>query len=261
MRTPERVINLNTGDAILAKCGNYFLEQSKDDCLKWIICTPAYRDFQLLKKKMKNDNEYIWYASYGSNISKDRFLCYIKGGKPNGSQKEYKGCTNKSLPIENEEIYIKSELYFAKKSGTWNGGGVGFIKVNFDENSETLGRMYLITKEQFVEVVKQETNFNGELNIDFEKAIQNGNLIFRENSWYGNLVYLGNQNDKPIFTFTNAKNLNNEINPPDKNYLKTIANGLKETYKIDENEIEDYLKSKSGIIGNKIENEIKEIFE
>lgn len=30
-RTPEKLFNLNTGDAVLAKCSNYFFEQTKDD--------------------------------------------------------------------------------------------------------------------------------------------------------------------------------------------------------------------------------------
>lgn len=30
-RTPERVLSLSTGDAVLAKCGSYFFEQTKDD--------------------------------------------------------------------------------------------------------------------------------------------------------------------------------------------------------------------------------------
>lgn len=30
-RTPEKVLRLNTGDAVLAKCSNYFFEQTKDD--------------------------------------------------------------------------------------------------------------------------------------------------------------------------------------------------------------------------------------
>lgn len=30
-RTPERVLNLTTGDAVLAKCSNYFFEQTKGD--------------------------------------------------------------------------------------------------------------------------------------------------------------------------------------------------------------------------------------
>jgi hypothetical protein len=29
--------------------------------------------------------------------------------------KKYLGCSDKSLPIDKEEIYINSELYFAKK--------------------------------------------------------------------------------------------------------------------------------------------------
>ena len=208
---------------------------------------------------MKDNKEYIWYASYGSNISRNRFLCYIQGGKPIGSQKEYAGCTDKSLPLDDEEIYIKSELYFAKKSKTWNGGGVGFIKTALDEKVNTFGRMYLITKEQFEEVVKQETNYKGKLSIDYKLAIKNGNLVFRENTWYGNLIYLGQKRDFPIFTFTNESNLEKEINPPHKDYVKMIAIGIQEIYNIGGIDLVEYFKSKIGITGEKIENDIKEI--
>jgi len=203
--------------------------------------------------------EKIWYASYGSNILEDRFNCYIKGGKPNGSNNLYKGCTDKTLPTESEEIYIKSELYFANKSKSWNGSGVGFIKTDFDENKTTLGKMYLITREQFIEVVKQETNNNGELNIDFEKAQKSGSLVFREKSWYGNLLYLGEQNGNPIFTFTNERNLTDKINAPNKEYLSMIISGLKETYNLSDTAIKEYFEGMEGIKGNPIENELEKL--
>ncbi len=201
----------------------------------------------------------VWYASYGSNLLEERFNCYIKGGQPKGSNNFYKGCTDKTLPTENEEIFIKRELYFAKKSKSWNGSGVGFIKTNFDENKTTLGRMYLITKEQFVEVVKQETKNNGDLSIDFEKAKKSGSVTFRENSWYGNLLYLGEQNGNPIFTFTNERNLNDKLNAPKKEYLSMIICGIKETYNLSDLEIKAYLEDIQGIKGNPIEKELEKI--
>lgn len=207
---------------------------------------------------MIKEIKHIWYASYGSNILESRFHCYIAGGKPNGSSKTYIGCSDKTLPEEKEDIIIKSELYFAKKSKSWNNGGVAFINPNFDDNKETLARMYLITTEQFIDVIKQEINNNGELNIDFERVIKNGSLTFKEKSWYGEILYLGNQNEHPIFTFTNEKYLTDFVNPPSIEYLKVIINGLKETYNMNDIEINEYFKNKLGIQGFEIENELKE---
>lgn len=198
---------------------------------------------------MKN-TEYIWYASYGSNLLASRFNCYIQGGKPNGSKKTYQGCRNKNPPIDNQETYISSELYFAKKSQTWNDGGVCFISNNFGQSKEALARMYLITKEQFIDVVKQENRNSQDLQIDFEKVISEGGIVFKKDAWYGKIIYLGNQDDHPIFTFTHEIDIV-EKNKPNEDYLKTIIEGIKDTFpNFNEFDIEDYLNSKQGIIGN-----------
>ncbi|AXT62295.1 hypothetical protein D1816_18645 [Aquimarina sp. AD10] len=208
---------------------------------------------------MSKEIKHIWYASYGSNILESRFHCYIRGGQPIGSKKNYKGCSDKTLPKANEEIYINSELYFAKRSKSWNSCGVGFINTKFSDDIQTFGRMYLITSEQYIEIVKQETNHQGELLIDFKKAKEKGSLIFKEKSWYGNLLYLGEQNDNSIFTFTNEKNLIKEINPPSEEYLLTIINGLKETYNLSEIEIKEYFENLPGIKGYEIEKKLTEL--
>jgi len=91
----------------------------------------------------------------------ERFLCYIRGGQPKGRPDIYEGCRNKDLPEDDEDLYISSRLYFAKKSKGWNSGGVGFISNEFNNKNQALARMYLITKEQFVDVVKQETKYLG----------------------------------------------------------------------------------------------------
>jgi hypothetical protein len=119
--------------------------------------------------------------------------------------------------------------------------------------------MYLITAEQFIEIVKQENNFEEELLIDFNKVIENGSLLINKDSWYGTLLYLGEEDGNPIFTFTNTKNLIEEINPPTKQYLSTIINGLKKAYHLNEIEIEEYFKNKLGIKGSKIEKELVDI--
>jgi hypothetical protein len=210
---------------------------------------------------MENNSKYIWYAPYGSNLLENRFLCYIQGGNPSGSQKQYSGCNDKSAPQGSEEILICSELYFARNSTSWNNGGVCFIKTEFSKTAQTLGRMYLITKDQFIDVVKQETGIEQGLDIDFEHAISNGYETFRPNSWYGRIVHLGCHRDNlPIFTFTSPQDIA-EYNRPDENYLRAIIKGIDETYDQTIQEISDYLLNKPGIRGNFTKEDLLQISE
>ena len=207
----------------------------------------------------------IWYASYGSNLNTNRFLCYIKGGTPQFSQKKYEGCRDKSMPISSREILIPHELYFAKSSGIWNNGAIAFIKTA-ESKTTTFGKIYLITDQQFIDIVKQENglnchNINFDHNIDLN-YISNNKISFinqkpsqPENSnfpkWYGKIINLGIIEDYPVLTFT-AEWDDDRItyNNPDQTYLKTIANGIRETHKyLSENEIVDYFISKEGIKG------------
>ncbi|WP_232824218.1 MULTISPECIES: hypothetical protein [Paraliobacillus] len=78
--------------------------------------------------------EYVWYASYGSNLNRDKFLCYIKGGKAEGSSKVEVGCKDKSLPIKEVTYKMNLPLYFAKNSVRWQKQGVAFIGLKQDKN-------------------------------------------------------------------------------------------------------------------------------
>jgi hypothetical protein len=205
-----------------------------------------------------NLEEKVWYACYGSNLLEERFLCYIKGGKPPGAQTNYEGCLDKTLPTEYEEFYICSELYFAQNSKTWDNGGVAFIRTNFESNASTFGKIYLITKGQLIDIAKQETNTKKELFLNFDKAIENGNYIFKKPSWYGNLMYLGEQNNLPIFTLTNENEVQTEVKPNEK-YIKTIIDGLKQTHNLDNKTIFEYLNGKLGISGNYSDEELMDI--
>lgn len=186
----------------------------------------------------------IWYASYGSNLFAKRFSCYIAGGTPPGAQRHYAGCSNRALPEANKPITINAELYFARRSKTWNGGGVAFIKPNTDPNTKTLGRMYLITAEQFAEVVKQEIRLKEDLYIDIDELVKKGSLLLDERSWYNKLLFLGYEDGYPILSFTNKDYLKDEINAPNEHYVKMVAQGLRETYGMAEKEVEKYLSGK-----------------
>ncbi len=211
---------------------------------------------------MTNNFNRLWYASYGSNLLEERFSCYISGGTPRGAHRTYPGCTDTSAPIASKPIEINAELYFAKISKTWSGGGAAFIKPEINENVTTLGRMHLITVEQFIELMKQEIKFEGELLIDLDKAVKETAFdLKRPESWYNKLLYLGTDEGHPIFTFTNMEFLTDEINPPNEHYLKIIIEGLKETYDLSPNEIEEYLRVKKGIAGTEVEGQLGELIE
>ncbi|WEG12347.1 hypothetical protein PU629_19975 [Pullulanibacillus sp. KACC 23026] len=191
--------------------------------------------------------DYVWYASYGSNINHDRFLCYILGGTPEGSSKREIGCRDQSLPIEARNLIIKHPLYFTKEADKWQGKGVAFIDLESIPETNTYSRMYLITREQFIDVVRQENEQSGELELDLEAVIQNGSHIFRK-SWYGNVLYLGEEEGYPIFTFTSTEKMKkDELNPPSLEYLQTILKGIHKDMGISREAVIDYIKAVPGV--------------
>jgi hypothetical protein len=56
------------------------------------------------------------------------------------------------------------------------------------------------------------------------------------------------EEDIPIYTITNSRDLNN-ILPPAIPYLKTLVEGLKESYNMTLEEIADYLIEQDGVKG------------
>lgn len=173
------------------------------------------------------------------------------------SNREYKGCKDKTMPSDSKAIEIKAELYFAKSSKTWSGGGAAFIQPN--KQNLTLGKMYLITTEQFTELVKQEIRFGGKFEPDLNLAIKNGHLITLPETWYGKILFLGYEKEIPIFTFTNIDFLESEINAPSAHYLEKNILGLKETYHLNEESILKYLSCKRGIKGKISEKVLKQM--
>ena len=210
---------------------------------------------------MLKNTDKVWYACYGSNFQQERFRCYISGGQPPNAKRIYPGCSNKVFPKNNKALQIPGELYFAKSSKTWSGGGAAFIKYEPDSAQKVLGRMYLITREQFIELVQQEIKFTGKFDIDLEQVKEKGHLDMKNGSWYDRIIYLGEEESYPIFSFTNEKFLASEINSPHEFYLNIIIAGLRETYNLSPEEIRNYLKDKKGIAGTSMEKKLNELIE
>ncbi|MDR6999746.1 hypothetical protein [Neobacillus niacini] len=166
------------------------------------------------------------------------------------------GCRDSSLPIGESAFTIPYPLYFAKKAAGWGSQGVAFISLNQDSSNITYSKKYLVTTEQFLDIVSQENGGIG-FDIDLNEVIEKGSSIFRS-SWYGNIVYLGEDKGYPIFTFTAPWNLDEvECKKPSHAYLTTIIKGLRSDYSNEE--IYDYLRNKPGIKGNYSDEELASV--
>jgi hypothetical protein len=207
--------------------------------------------------EVSNGKKYVWYASYGSNLSRERFLCYILGGKPEGSEKVEVGCRDKSLPLDEATFIMNYPLYFAKNSKRWQNKGVGFIGLTKVPQHKTYSRKYLITEEQFMDVVKQENN-GFEFDINLERVESNKYETIRD-SWYGTILFLGKEDGIPIYTFTADWDLDVPFSKPSNEYLSMIVEGLKQYVVLSNEEIIDYLLLKPGVDGNYSKEEIEKL--
>lgn len=186
----------------------------------------------------------VWYLSYGSNLSSERFLCYIYGKIPEGSMEAELGCLDKTPPKATAKMEISYPLYFSKERSKWGEGGVAFIDHEPVEHEVTIGRKFLITAEQFKEIVAQENNETN-LHINLE-AVMNKGFAKITDGWYGRIIYLGDKDGAPIFTFTsNTPMSEQKIKEPAQPYVKTIASGLMELG-LSQEEVRSYLKEKRG---------------
>ena len=202
----------------------------------------------------------VWYASYGSNLSRERFLCYIRGGRPPGAERTYAGCRDQSLPLDARKVMINRKLYFAKNSTTWQNGGVAFVKDNLDHKEKTLGCMYLITEEQFKDVIKQEIGQEENIEVDLKRIARKGEEVFKSEAWYGKILYLHKEDKIPVFTFTHENEIEKKESPSPC-YLRTILAGIRETYPfMSQKELFDYCLAVPEIKNAYSKKRLKELF-
>ncbi len=144
----------------------------------------------------------VWYASYGSNMSRDaRFMHYLQGGTPEGGAKEHKGARDKSEPLDDVRMILPGTVYYACSSKAWGGGGSAFY--DYSDTGEALSRAYRITAEQFDDVALQENNGDPStepVTLDLASAIAEGSL--KTKGRYSSLVHVGDYDGAPVFTLT-----------------------------------------------------------
>ena len=134
---------------------------------------------------------FVWYAAYGSNISRERFMRYIEH------------CADKSEPAEDRSFEFFHDILFADKAKNWGNQGKAYL----DDRKEgrALGRIYKIRRSQFAEIQRMEGP-------DYTKKL-----------------HLGWEDGISVYTFTNA-GIPDELNSPSAAYVDVILKGLMETY-------------------------------
>jgi len=165
----------------------------------------------------------VWYAAFGSNLSFERFLVYLNGGRAKGSTGSVPGARDSTPPKQSTTMFTSRALKFGGKSQRWSGGGVAFLE-STGRDSRTALRLYDITAQQFEDVFQQENGLDEPLDVDMESVIAQG-LCDLTNRWYGRVLLLGNRDEMPIVTITSPRPPG--VNAPHPTYLQTIIHGLR----------------------------------
>jgi hypothetical protein len=204
--------------------------------------------------------EYVYYASYGSNLDRARFTIYLRGGSPDGSDRVYPPNEGGTESPE-DDVFFTSEHWrvtFAGRSTTWlwdpgdpdSGGGMAFLMPREGGSPAPPARFraYRIKRQQFVGVVRAENTRRTEMdkgdlskvpeleavNLSPEQDLES---LKKEERSYARLVWVGMLGDWPVLTFTCSRLPDPNPNPPTPEYVGTILSGLLHTHLRDESAI------------------------
>lgn len=181
-------------------------------------------------------SSFVWYAGYGSNLSRRRFAHYLQGGTPAGGRRRYTGAADRRPPRDTRPFHLPYRLRFGGASRTW-GGGMAFVDTS--ATGRTLARLYRISAEQFADVHAQENG--GDARSTDLTALAPGQHVRAGGGNYPVIVCCGHVDGERVYTFTAARVPAPAAPRPA--YLRTIAAGLAEAHRLQPPEIVAYLRT------------------
>ena len=192
--------------------------------------------------------EQVWYAAYGSNLSRKRFGYYLSGGRPTGAARSYPGARDRTPPARDHALLLPGRLYFAWESPTWT-GGVAFYDPAARAGPPTVAaRAYLLTVQQFSDVAAQEMHRAPGAEVDVAGLLAHAPVATLGPGRYETLHRVGDLEGLPIVTFSAPWTLDTApLYAPGTVYLRRIADGLREAHTWSADEICDYLLDCPGV--------------
>lgn len=189
--------------------------------------------------------ERVWYAGYGSNLSRDRFLRYLEGGRPAGAVRDYPGARDPARPAAERAITVPGGIFFGLESAVW-GGGLAF----YDAGARGHARMraYLISREQFSDVVAQEMHREVGVDLDLTPVLRHARHEVGLGR-YETLHLVGEHDGAPVLTFSAADPTAIPLNPPAPAYVRMMVSGLREAHGMSDAELVEYLLARPGMAG------------
>lgn len=180
---------------------------------------------------------HIWYAAYGSNLSRERFEIYLTGGTPRGASHAYPGCRDGSPPLDDVADVITAELAFGGTSTTW-GGGVAFLVPS--ATGTAFARLYLLTIEQVADVIAQENWLEpGEVVID--DVMLDRTTTLPGSHMYGTVLALQRRENVPVLAV--SQDPGTPRNAPSDAYVSHIADGLREAHGLTYAQVDAYIRA------------------
>ncbi|WP_460938743.1 histone deacetylase [Phycicoccus ginsengisoli] len=186
----------------------------------------------------------VWYACYGSNLRRDRFLCYVQGGRPEGARRSYPGARNRTLPADDRPMTLPGSVLFGWESPTW-GGGIAFYDAG--AGGSTLARAYLVTDQQFADVAAQEMHREPGPDLDLAHVLEHARHDVGPGR-YESLLLVGELDGHPVLTFTTPDPAAVQPKSPAPAYLRTMTDGLREAHGLDDDQVADYVLSCPGAV-------------
>jgi hypothetical protein len=184
----------------------------------------------------------VWYVSYGSNMSEARLAAYIEGGVPPGGNRANPGARDASPPRRSLPVDLPGAVYFAGDSPQWK-GGVAF----YDHDAEggpTAARAFLITAHQFADIAAQEMYRVPQEGDPLVEVVIDGIDGGRHHvgpGHYETLIEVGRHEGVPMLLFTAPHGLDHvEHTSPSPAYLSMLADGLRESRRWDDADLDSY---------------------
>lgn len=194
---------------------------------------------------MSAESGLVWYVGYGSNLSLDRFGYYLSGGCPPGAARSVPGCRDATPPRESRALWLSGRVVFGWESPTW-GGGVAFLDPHAD--GTVLALAHLITEGQFADVAAQEMHRDPSGDLDLGEVRRHGRHELGPGR-YETLHYLGDLDGHAMLTFSAPEPSALPLNAPTAAYLRQMADGLRASHGLGDEEIATYLTERPGAGG------------